>query len=75
MTYRLFECDLGHASCDPIPIMYTKDNVDFLVLEADETTKEINLYDELSDSDERILIFSYSEHPRCYVEGCEILEK
>jgi hypothetical protein len=75
MTYQLFECDLGPTSCDPLPILYTEKNVDFLVLEANETDKEINLYKDDFGGDGNTLIFTWGEQPRCHAEGCEILEK
>lgn len=74
-TYTLYECNLDYKSCASLHISYTSDNVDYLVLEANQETGEINLYDDYEDNPDRTLIFTYSEHPRCYVEGCEILDE
>jgi hypothetical protein len=76
LTYTLYECDLSFKSCDTLLIQYTQfDTRDFLVLEADETANEVKLYEEDFETDDVKLIFAYGEHPRCYVEGCEILEE
>jgi hypothetical protein len=73
--YRLYKCNLDYKSCQPLSIQYASDDVNTLVLEADETVKEILLYDDYDDNPDRKLIFTYSENPRCYVEGCEILDQ
>jgi hypothetical protein len=75
-TYTLYECDLNNKSCNSLPVQYThNDNRNYLWLEPDETTNEINIYEEDFETDDVVLIFTYGEHPRCYVEGCEILEE
>jgi hypothetical protein len=43
-------------------------------LEANEASNEINIYID-EDANRDTLIYTYGEYPRCYVEGCEILEK
>ncbi len=73
-TYTLHECTLEYKSCDPLLISYTDTSADILVLEADKISNEIRLYDDYDYNLERILIFTYGENPRCYVEGCQILE-
>ncbi|MCI0553962.1 MAG: alkaline shock response membrane anchor protein AmaP [Anaerolineae bacterium] len=75
LTYTLFECNLSYKSCDPVPIKYTLyDSRNFLNLVSDSSTNEVNLYEEYFETDDEILIFTYGQHPRCYVAGCEILE-
>jgi hypothetical protein len=76
MTYTLYQCDLNYKSCDPLPIQLTTgDSGEIRVLEANKLTNEINLFDDFEDNPDRKLIFTYGEHPRCYVAGCEILEE
>ena len=70
-TYTLYECKLDYTSCIPLPIQYTENYDVGIVLEANESFNEIVALDEDNDT----LIFTYGEHPRCYVEGCEILEE
>jgi hypothetical protein len=52
----------------------TKKDYDFFVLEGNEETNEIEVYNDNKENG-GTLIFAYGEHPRCYVEGCEILEE
>lgn len=76
LTYTLYECNLSYKSCDPLPIQYTQhDTRNFLHLVSDEATNEVNLYEENFETDDEVLIFTYGEHPQCYVKGCEILEQ
>ncbi len=70
--YTLYECKSGYTSCDALPIQYTIYDSEFFYLEVDEITGEINLFDNDEDDPDRILIFTWGEHPRCYVEGCKI---
>ncbi len=70
-TYALYECKLDYTSCNPLPIQYTEDYDVALALSTNEATNEINVHDNNDD----ILILTWGEHPRCYVEGCKILEK
>ena len=72
-TYTLYECNLDHKSCDPLTVRYTTEHPRLFVLEADETTNEVNLYDDFDNNPNRRLIFTQDENLRCYVEGCEIL--
>lgn len=70
--FTLYECKLDNTSCKKLPIQYTgtgrsKETV------ADETTGEINVF--IHDKWGRdTLVFTWGENPRCYVDGCEILE-
>jgi hypothetical protein len=70
IIYTLYECNLDYKSCNSLPIQYTEsyDGVPNLI--ANETTNEISAYDIYDET----LIFTYGEHPRCYVEGCKILK-
>jgi hypothetical protein len=74
-TYTLYECNIDYKSCDSLHIAYTSEYVEYLELDADLQSGEINLYDDHEDEPDRTLIFTYGEHPQCYVEGCEILEQ
>lgn len=74
VAYILYQCELDFKSCDPLPIQYTSyyDNYS-LALDANQLTGEISLFEDFDDSS--TLIFIYGKNPRCYVDGCEILEK
>lgn len=73
VTYTLYVCNLSYRSCDPLPIQYTQyETRNFLNLVSNEATHEVNLYEEYFETDDEILIFTYGENPRCYMEGCEI---
>jgi len=74
-TYTLYECGLDYKSCDSLPIRYTGKNIIFLTLESDELADTVNLYEEAVLTDEKIMIFTWGKNPKCYVEGCEILEQ
>jgi hypothetical protein len=75
LTYTLYQCNFDFKSCGPLPIQYTQyDTRDFLDLSADESTSKINLREEDFETNEVILIFTYSDQPQCYVEDCKILE-
>ena len=72
-TYRLYECDLDYKSCNPLAIQYTDKYILYPVLEGNEELSEIELYNDYKE-DGGTLIFTYGEHPRCYVEGCVIMQ-
>ncbi|MEW5940022.1 MAG: hypothetical protein AB1750_10195, partial [Chloroflexota bacterium] len=72
-TYTLYQCELDNTSCVPLPFQYTEQDhqVEEIVMERDNTTNNVKVsfyWDGITT-----LIFSYGDHPRCYVEGCEIL--
>lgn len=70
--YTMYECELDNTSCIMLPFRYTGEG-EFGYLEINEKTKEVGFYISPA-SGGNILAYSYGEHPRCYVEGCEILE-
>jgi hypothetical protein len=73
-TFTLYECNLDYRSCDPFPVQYTTGYYDTLfIIEGDEHIGELNIYNGYPEEG-GILIASYGKNPRCYVEGCEILE-
>jgi len=71
--FSLYECKLDNTSCKKLPIQYmgkgrSKETI------ADEITGEIKVFiDDQWGQD--TLVFTWGENPRCYVEGCEILEE
>lgn len=69
-TYIPYNCNMRSVLCESIPIQYKEDNYDYYYWVEDELKNEISLYNE-NDA----LIFTYGEHPRCYVDGCEILKQ
>jgi hypothetical protein len=73
-TFWLFKCNLDNTSCVQLPIMYEGTGyLRYTKLNIDEKTSEISVYidDEIGQD---TLIFTWGENPRCYVQGCEILE-
>ena len=73
-TYILYQCNLEYTACKPLPIQYTTDFDVYLDLIVNEETNELELHKNYDEKYEP-LILTYGEHVRCYVEGCEILEK
>lgn len=71
-TFLLYKCELDNTSCKQLPFQYKGSGV-FTDTIADEATGEINIFiDDQTNQD--TLIFTWGEHPRCYVEECQILE-
>jgi hypothetical protein len=70
--YTLYQCEMDNTSCVLIPFRYTSRET-YAYLKFNETTDEIDVYIAPTFGDD-FLIYSYGDHPRCYVDGCEILE-
>jgi len=76
LTFTLYACTLEYKSCHPLPIQYTQlDTRNFLHLEPDNVNNEVRLYEELFETDKKILIFGFGQNSQCYAMGCEILEQ
>lgn len=74
VDYVLYQCELDYTGCEPLPVKYTSYFDDYhLDLGKNENIEEVLLLDNASDPPD--LIFTWGEHPRCYVEGCEFVEK
>jgi hypothetical protein len=71
-VFTLYECALDYTNCNRLPISYTTDDKDFIDLRPDESRNEISLIEEYLSIDDETLIFTYGEHPVCYVDGCTI---
>lgn len=72
-TFIPYECNVNNKSCDPLPIKFESD-IDFYPLwETDDANNEISLH--YVDNDNDVLIFTYGEHPRCFIIECEILKQ
>lgn len=71
-TYTVYRCELDNTSCSQLPFQYIVKNfqAEEIIVERDNKTNTINIYLEDRVS---VLIFSDGDHPRCYVDGCEIL--
>jgi hypothetical protein len=77
--FTFYECKLDNTSCKKLPILY-QGTGRFRDTIADEVTGEIsvfigNEFDKTTLKSSKMLIFTWGENPRCYVEGCEILEE
>lgn len=70
--YTIYKCDLDNTSCILLPFQYTGNEM-FEKLDVNEVTKELEFYIS-TDFESDILVYSYGENPRCFVDGCEILE-
>lgn len=70
--YTLYTCNMDFTDCHPLPLQYTETQDIDPYWVADENNREISLYDEEDNGD---IIFTYGEHPRCYVDGCKILQQ
>lgn len=70
--YTIYECELDNTGCAPIPFKFTSEE-EWTTLEFNEATQEIEFYI-WPDNEDLTLVYSYGDHPRCHVEGCEILQ-
>jgi len=74
-TYMLYQCELDNTLCKPLPFRYTGDYAFEMYIERGNNTNDINVFFDIGDYPGiKTLIFIVSDHPRCYVEGCEILK-
>lgn len=71
--YTIYRCNPDSTSCNKLPFEY-QGSGRIPKLEINDQTGVISLYS-LEALDQYVLIFTWDEHPRCYVEGCEILEE
>jgi len=71
-VFRLtvFECELDNTDCIPISQYEGMEGESYF--EISDTSNEMDLF--VFTTGEDILIYSYGDHPRCHVEGCEILQ-
>ncbi|SRR6266498_513595 len=70
--YVLYQCDLDNTSCKMLPIEYTTTLDGWGDLQARESTKEIDFYFDAGIWSDAILIYTYGDSPRCFVDGCSI---
>jgi hypothetical protein len=74
-TYILYQCELDNTSCNVLPIEYTTGRDGSVNLQANEMTEEIDFYFEtFFSADDGALIYTYGQSPRCFVDGCFIIE-
>jgi hypothetical protein len=79
-SYIPYKCNMNGVLCNSIPIRYTTNDSGYnhyYYWVGNDLQSEISLYDmdDMGDRNKDILIFTYGVHPRCYVDGCEILEQ
>lgn len=73
-TYVLYQCELDNTLCTGLPMEYTGDDGS-VNLQVNESTKEIDFYLEPYPYNEPgILIYTYGQPPRCFVNGCYIIK-
>ena len=71
--HMVYQCELDNTGCAPLPFQYIgKDEL--ANLEFNEATQEYEFYIWPYIGDE-FLAYSFGDHPRCHVEGCEILRQ
>ncbi len=68
-----YECNIDNKSCDPLPIKFEGDFDFYPLWKTDDANNEISLL--YADNDNDVLIFTYGEHPRCFINECEILKQ
>jgi len=74
-THTVYQCELDNTLCAPLPFHYIGDYSFWMYVERGNAADEIDFYFDIGDyPGVKILIFTYGERPRCYIEGCEILE-
>jgi len=76
--YVLYECGLDFSDCHILPFQYHGEYSKWAsYVAANEEKSELNVYFIVyhGTQSEDVLIFTWGEQPRCYVEGCEIPEK
>lgn len=79
-TYSIAKCNLELTSCETLPFQY-KNSYAIPYLEIDEENSELNFILEFTEWSSnqveptytQVKIYTYGAHPRCYVEGCTIL--
>ncbi len=72
-SYGLYECGLDNLSCVALPFRYLGDYSFDTSMALNEATGELDLYFDIGDyPGHHTLIYSYGEHPRCYVDGCSL---
>jgi hypothetical protein len=69
--YTIYQCELDNTACLPIAFSYIGEGGEAYI-RFNESTNEIDFYIWPDDGD-KFLVYSYGDHPRCYVDGCEIL--
>ena len=74
--YTLYHCELDNTSCIPFPFQYTGDYAFEMYIENGSIVDDIDVYFDIGEQPgKKTLIYAYGEHPRCFAEGCEILEE
>lgn len=77
--YMLYQCNPDNTNCLRLPFQYQSDK-SFLSIEISETNNEVSIF-ETKDFDiskvsqQRILVYTYGDEPRCYVADCVITSK
>jgi len=69
--YLLYSCTLGKyfSPCQTISFSYFSPNTKNVSLQLDEVGREVKVYDD------SVLIFSFGDNPRCYVDNCSTRSK
>lgn len=74
-TFMLYQCNLDNTGCKRIPFQYILKERGNLRLDINNKALEISVLEHHAGENNDILIYTYGEHPRCYVEGCQITDK
>ena len=73
--YGLYQCTLDNTSCESLPFRYIGNYSNATNILLNETTGEINLFfhfGEYPGPGQSTLIYTYGDHPHCYVSGCSL---
>jgi len=47
---------------------------DFFHIESDNSNNLIKMYRDFTDENSGVLVFTYGEHPKCFIDGCQVLD-
>jgi hypothetical protein len=70
--YTIYQCELNNTNCVVFPFQYEGFEYDSWI-SLNEASQEIEFYTPSVDPEDT-LVYSFGDHPRCHVEGCEILQ-
>lgn len=72
--HMIYQCELDNTGCVSLPFQYTGED-EYAYIQFNEATREFEFYISPYSSADDFLIYSFGDHPRCHVEGCEILNQ
>jgi len=71
-SHVIYQCNIDNTGCTTLPFQYIGKET-YASFEVNGASQELEFYVWPDDGD-IILVYSYGDHPRCHVEGCEVLQ-